>query len=72
MILNNTNLAKNNETRTQKRTRNRSTIKFEWNLDPLFIKKQEPRYNIDATNGDGSPFDKSLMNATKIILDKFE
>ena len=47
-------------------------IIFECNLDPLFIKKQESRYNVDATNDDGSPFDKLLMNATRIILDKFE
>ena len=67
-----TNIVKNNEIRIQLGTQDHSTIRFEWNLDPLFITKQEPWYIEDATNGDRNPFDKSLLNATRIILDKFE
>ncbi|GMN66482.1 hypothetical protein TIFTF001_035571 [Ficus carica] len=81
------NPAKNNETRQQKGTQERSTIKFGWetstrcfnknknlgifDLNPMFNAKQEPRYKEDATNGGGNPFDKSMGNATE-NFDKFE
>ena len=35
-----------------------------YDLNPLFDAKQEPRYKEDATNGGGTPFDKSMVNAT--------
>lgn len=34
-----------------------------YDLNPLFIAKQEPRYKEYATNDGGSLFDKSLVNA---------
>ena len=67
-----TNLVKKNETRTQLENQDRFTIRFEWNLDPLFMTKQEPQFILDATNGNGNPFDKSSLKATRIILDNFE
>ena len=42
-----------------------------YDLNPLFVAKQEPQYKEDATNGGGNPFDKSLVNATE-NPDKFE
>ncbi|EXC25635.1 hypothetical protein L484_009940 [Morus notabilis] len=72
MLICDTNPVKNNETRTQLGTQDRSTIIFEWNLDPLVFSKKESRYNEDATNGDRNPFDKSLLNATRIILEEFK
>ena len=35
-----------------------------YDLNPLLDAKQEPWYKEDATNGGGTPFDKSLVNAT--------
>ncbi|GMN65974.1 hypothetical protein TIFTF001_036646 [Ficus carica] len=68
-------------------TQERSTIRFGWetstrcfnknknlgrlDLNLLFNVKQEARYKENATNGDGNPFNKSMVNTTE-NSDKFK